>query len=252
MYDCFGAGQQVSQHTFGGRSWREDTALAGRMFEVFPVVRALHELLWYLTEAVGLPAAEPVRARLQSMLHTTEALADGSAEELAQLDIDRHRGQVNEVLLAASDLVRAQAKGKKRNYRGADLVGKRLTGIDLSGASFRGAYLVAADMRGYDLRFADMIGADLRDTDLSGADLRKSLYLKQFQINAAKGDVETRIPDAIERPPHWPGTEHVLSTQRDQISGVGQHRGDVGEKSRPLFAVDETVIERQAQRGHRP
>ncbi|QCB49734.1 pentapeptide repeat-containing protein [Rhodococcus sp. PAMC28707] len=206
VYDCFGAGQKVSQHTFGGRSWREDTALAGRMFEVFPVVRALHELLWYLTEAVGLPAAEPVRTRLQSALHATEALAGGSADELAQLDVDRHRGQVNEVLLAASDLVRAQAKGKKRNYRGADLVGKKLTGIDLTGASFRGAYLVAADMRGSDLRFADMIGADLRDTDLSGADLRKSLFLTQFQINAAKGDAETRIPDVLERPSHWPRT----------------------------------------------
>ncbi len=176
------------------------------MFEVFPVVRALHELLWYLTEAVGLPATEPVRTRLQSALHATEALAGGSADELTQLDVDRHRGQVNEVLLAASNLVRTQAKGKKRNYRGADLVGKRLTGIDLTGASFRGAYLVAADMRRSDLRFADMIGADLRDTDLSGADLRKSLFLTQFQINAAKGDAETRIPDALERPPHWPKT----------------------------------------------
>ena len=52
-YDCFGAGQQVVQVTFGGRD-REPA-----MFAVLPVVRALNELLWYLAEVRGHPATGP-------------------------------------------------------------------------------------------------------------------------------------------------------------------------------------------------
>lgn len=57
VYDCFGAGQQVSQVTFGGTDWRQAPDTARQMFDVFPVVRQLHELLWYLTEAHWTPPA---------------------------------------------------------------------------------------------------------------------------------------------------------------------------------------------------
>src|SRR5919201_1603941 len=59
-YDCFGAGQQVSQVTFAGRDWRSSPAVARQMFAVFPVMRRLHELLWHLTEALALPEARPL------------------------------------------------------------------------------------------------------------------------------------------------------------------------------------------------
>jgi hypothetical protein len=36
VYDCFGAGQQVSQVTFGGQDWRQALQSARSMFEVFP------------------------------------------------------------------------------------------------------------------------------------------------------------------------------------------------------------------------
>src|SRR6266568_728039 len=54
VYDCFGAGQQVSQVTFAGHDWRDAPDTARRMFAVFPIMRQLHELLWYLTEAYTL------------------------------------------------------------------------------------------------------------------------------------------------------------------------------------------------------
>src|SRR4051812_13802483 len=49
VFDCFGAGQHVTQGTFAGRSWRESPELAGAMFAVLPVMRQLHEMLWHLT-----------------------------------------------------------------------------------------------------------------------------------------------------------------------------------------------------------
>nr|WP_245819697.1 pentapeptide repeat-containing protein [Rhodococcus yunnanensis] len=203
VYDCFGAGQKVSQDTFGGRSWREDRASARLMFDVFPIMRQLHELLWYLTEAVALDATAPIRTRLQQSLAITESMTEGSPADVSAVDVEAHRSAVNALLLEASDLVRAGVGGKKKNHRGADLIGKKMTGANLLGASLRGAYLIASDLRNADLRFADMIGADLRDADLRGADLRNSLYLTQFQINAARGDATTRLPDALTRPSHW-------------------------------------------------
>ena len=206
VYDCFGAGQKVSQVTFGGQDWRTTSrADARRMFDVFPVVRQLHELLWYLTEALALPPARPVHAELRRALRKTEELTRQTPEQLAALDVGAHRQDVNVLLLKTSELVRAGtgARGRKKDRRGADLMGARLKGADLRGANLRGAYLIAADLTGADLRGADMIGADLRDADLTDADLTGAFFLTQPQLNAARGSVGTRLPDSLTRPVHW-------------------------------------------------
>jgi len=57
-YDCFGAGQKVSQVSFGGASWREAPDTASAMFAMLPVMRQLHELLAYLEEAIKLRSRE--------------------------------------------------------------------------------------------------------------------------------------------------------------------------------------------------
>ncbi|TLS40867.1 pentapeptide repeat-containing protein [Streptomyces montanus] len=205
VYDCFGAGQKVSRITFGGEDWRSGSrADARRMFDVFPVVRHLHELLWYLTEALELPAARPIHSELRRALDRTEALTRGTPDELAELDVSAVRADVNVLLLRTSELARAGiGRGKKKERRGADLMGARLKGADLKGANLRGAYLIAADLTGADLRGADLIGADLRDADLTDADLTDVIFLTQPQLNAAKGSPGTRLPPSLTRPAHW-------------------------------------------------
>lgn len=205
VYDCFGAGQKVSQVTFGGSDWRSGSGERARlMFDVFPVVRQLHELLRYLTEALELPAAGPIHSELRRELDRAEALTREAPEELAGLDVSSVRQDVNVLLLRASELARAGlGRGRKKERRGADLMGARLKGADLRGANLRGAYLIAADLTGADLRSADLIGADLRDTDLTDADLTGALFLTQPQVNAAKGSSGTRLPASVTRPGHW-------------------------------------------------
>ncbi|MEV0697962.1 pentapeptide repeat-containing protein [Saccharopolyspora sp. NPDC050389] len=203
VFDCFGAGQKVSQVTFGGTNWRQAPRTAKQMFAVFPVMRQLHELLWYLTEALTLPAAEPVHDDLRKALEDTEALTRGSADELTEVDVAARRHDINALLLRTSELVRAKVAGRKKNHRGADLIGAKLRGADLRGANLRGAYLIAADLRGADLRSADVIGADFRDTNLRGADLTGAIFLTQAQLNAAKGDTATKLPPALSHPAHW-------------------------------------------------
>lgn len=203
VFDCFGAGQRVSQVTFGGRDWRREPAIARQMFEVFPVMRQLHELLWYLAESLSLPPARSLRDALGRALEETERLARGEPADLRALDVAAHRRSVDELLLRVSELVRAGVPGRGKDRKRADLIGARLRGADLRGANLRGAYLIAADLRGADLRAADLIGADLRDADLRGADLTGSIFLTQPRLDAAKGDARTKLPPSLTRPAHW-------------------------------------------------
>ncbi len=205
VFDCFGAGQKTSLVTFGGESWRDSKDTAKQMFAVFPVMRQLHELLFYLTAALELRAARSIRADLRAALDETERLTRTSPDEFGALDVPGHREGVNALLLRTSELVRAGApkQKNKRIRRGADLIGAKLPGADLRGANLRGAYLIGADLRGADLRLADLIGADFRDADLRGADLTESIFLTQAQLNAARGDAATKLPETLSRPTHW-------------------------------------------------
>jgi hypothetical protein len=51
VFDCFGAGQNVSQAFFAGKSWLERPETKDEMFSAFKAARQLHEMLWYLSEA---------------------------------------------------------------------------------------------------------------------------------------------------------------------------------------------------------
>jgi uncharacterized protein YjbI with pentapeptide repeats len=199
VYDCFGAGQQVSQVVFGRRDWRTTPEIAEPMFRVFKVVRELHELLWYLGEALKLEEAHSFHRDLETARNRIESVTGSGPDTLLGLDVSQHWHDVNALLAGASEA----ARGKGRNLKGADLIGQDLTGADLRHANLRGAYLIGATLRGADLRRADLIGADLRGTELSGADLSTSIFLTQPQLDAAKGDKSTAVPPSLARPRHW-------------------------------------------------
>jgi uncharacterized protein YjbI with pentapeptide repeats len=238
-YDCFGAGQQVAQVTFGGRDWRRAPETAAQMFQAFTIMRQLHELLWDLNEALTMPAARPLHGELCAAFEETERLTRSSPDALAALDVAALREDLNALLLRTSELVRAGAshpgasrpgagrRGAGRtgagrtgawrtgawrtgaslhgaDLRGADLAGKDLSRADLSGASLRGACLIGAKLSGADLSMADLTGADLRGADLSGADLSGSIFVTQSQVDAARGDAGTKLPAALARPAYWP------------------------------------------------
>ncbi|MGV8967294.1 MAG: pentapeptide repeat-containing protein [Cellulomonas sp.] len=202
VYDCFGAGQKVAQVVYGGQDWRSAPATARQMFAVFPIVRDLHELLWYLTEAVELTSAGPLRTELTAAIDETERRTLGTPTELLALDIAAIRQDLNPLLVRASERARSGAR-RPKDLRGADLIGAKLTAADLRGANLRGAYLIEANLRGADLRLADLTGADLRAADLRGANLSSSLFLSQSQLDAATGDITTKLPAARTRPSHW-------------------------------------------------
>ncbi|MEH7350124.1 pentapeptide repeat-containing protein [Gottfriedia acidiceleris] len=211
VFDCFGAGQKVSQVTFNGKDWRQYPELANEMYEVFPIMKQLHEMLWYLYESLMISAASEIHNEIKIILEETEKLALMEPKLILNLDIIAHRAEVNSLLIRTSELARAVAlkkfnnnkKPQKATGRALDFIGAKLKGANFIGANLRGAYLIAADLKGADLRGSDLIGADLRDTNLSGADLTGSIFLTQAQINSAKGDFYTKIPATLKRPSHW-------------------------------------------------
>ncbi|WP_328375082.1 pentapeptide repeat-containing protein [Micromonospora zamorensis] len=200
VFDCFGAGQQVSQVTFGGRDWRGAPETLPAMAEAFAVLRPLHELLWYVTEALTLHPPADLRDELARAHAETTALTEGDPTRLRTVDVAAHRGRVNPLLSQASDTARSPGGV---DHRGAHLPGADLRRVDLRRANLRGALLIGADLRGVDLSLADVTGADLRGADLRGSDLRNTLFLHQSQLDAARGDVRTGLPATRTRPPHW-------------------------------------------------
>ena len=100
----------------------------------------------------------------------------------------------------------------------ADLRDTDLRHMDLSDSHLRGCVLCRADLsqallastilHDTDLRWATLVGAEFRGADLTGsnlcgADLRDAINITQEQLDEAKGDEMTRLPEGMQRPEHW-------------------------------------------------
>ncbi|MEV0456752.1 pentapeptide repeat-containing protein [Catellatospora methionotrophica] len=227
VFDCFGAGQQVAQVTFGGRDWRAAPDSAPDMFASFAVMRHLHELLYYLHEAVSLRPGGTLDADLARVLAGTEQLTGGTPAELAALDVAALRREAADLLRQASAAARGRGGRPGPDRSGTDLLGVDLRAVDLRRASLRGTYLIGADLRGADLRGADLLGADLRGADIRGADLTGCLYLIQSQLDAARGDGGTLLPPVLTRPAHWPASHTATgdATSRPRPARPRRSRG---------------------------
>lgn len=209
VFDCFGAGQNVSQNLFQGVSWKADPGTAKDMFPAFKVVRQLHEMLWYLTEATNRTFDPDTSHHVNELRMTIEDVM-GDTQQVLSLNLGDMHARVRSVLMDVSEEVRSSYLATGDDHLdaafvpGADLMGKKMKSRSLRGADLRGAYLIATDLRGCDLSGADLLGADLRDARLEGADLSKTLYLTQVQLNAAQGDAHTLLPSELDSPAHWP------------------------------------------------
>lgn len=82
--------------------------------------------------------------------------------------------------------------------QGANLWQAQMLGAGLRGAQMQGAYLREAQMQGADLWQAQMQGAIL-----PGSNLTATRLLTQEQIDSARGDNTTLLPEHLSHPAHW-------------------------------------------------
>lgn len=203
-FDCFGAGQHVTQVTFPGRRWRDDPDGAGTIFAVFDVMRRLKELLWHLADAASAGIEGPLAEEVRAMRTTVEDLTYQGADDLEHLDVIALQQNVMKLLQAASKAARDDlADGSELELATADLSGADLSRVNLRGADLRFARLCNAVLTGADLFGADLFGADLTNADVRGARLQGSLFLTRLQLEVTIGDSATTVPPALGRPDHW-------------------------------------------------
>ena len=202
-YDCFGAGQKIAQITYRGKSWISSPKLAKQMYEAFLVMRQLHEMLWYLTEAVTLENIVSIKESLQSMIEEIKQMTLLKPEAILKIDIESHRTQVNILLKEAYKLNRQDKKSIQKTSFEKMLIGKDLRKANLKEADLSGAMMIAANLKECDLSGALLIGVDMRDADIICSNLSKSIFLTQAQINTAKGNQFTKLPSRLDRPSYW-------------------------------------------------
>ncbi|MBS9374517.1 pentapeptide repeat-containing protein [Rhodococcus sp. B50] len=208
VFDCFGAGQAVSQQLFAGVSWRDRPHTRDRMFSAFTVMKELHEMMWHLLEAQDRTYDPESSDDARELVESLASLTRRGVDELESLDIGEIRASVRPVLMEVGAEVRASyfADDGQTNpdlVPGADLAGTDLRGHRLCGADLRNALLIGADLRGCDLAGADLLGADLRGARVQDADLSFALYLTGPQLAAARGNRRTRVPADVPVPRSW-------------------------------------------------
>ncbi|WP_050635400.1 hypothetical protein [Candidatus Stoquefichus sp. SB1] len=167
IYDCFGAGQIVSQRL---PSWRHCENIM-EIFEVFQTIMQLQQMLNYLIEAYYLHHNSQLKELILENLKIRENIFNN-----IKVDLEKYHQKVSQ-----------QLKKICQQYT-HDMSMKIMIGEDL---------------RGKDCCDYVFLGTDLRDAKVENADLSRSLFLTQIQLNGMIGNRQTKIPPRLERPRRW-------------------------------------------------
>lgn len=198
-YDCFGAGQRTTQAYFPDITWKTNPEKANEIFEVFLIIFQMHQLLWYLIEALSVVDNENLIGEIGSLILENERMTRGNASDILRLDVTSYRMKVNDVLKRVTrNLSGNSSKGTRKDYIGSTFKGENLDGRDLSMS-----LLIAANLEGCSLKGVNFLGADMRDANIKNADLSESVFLTQMQVNSARGNSNTRLPAKLHIPDSW-------------------------------------------------
>lgn len=199
-YDCFGAGQKVTQEIYHGTDWRSTPEIANQIFEVFLIVFQLHQMLWYLLEASTIISTKELKIDIDALILENEQITNRSPEEILAFNLDHYKLKVNNILKKISKLIATESTENKRSY---DFIGHNFKKENLNNKDFSMALLIAANLEGCSLRGTNFLGSDLRDTNIKNTDLSESIFLTQMQINSAIGNHNTKLPGLLVYPIAW-------------------------------------------------
>ena len=182
----------------------------------------------YLSTVGELPTNPDPAADTSAQAQTLTVLPDLDPEQKRTvMQFLYQAGLVNKdnprIRLFYADLTSANLKGSdaqenvfaldNANLRGVNLQDADLEYTSLKGSDLSQAHLVNTELSNANLSDAtlyhsylskvDLSGANLSGTDLSNVDLQNDRGLTQEQIDEAKGDEHTLLPDDLQRPANW-------------------------------------------------
>ncbi len=76
------------------------------MFDVFLVMRQIHEMLWYLSEALRMQDDLNIQYKINNMITEIVKISNLDAVSLIKLDLVVYRSKVNALLLETSKFIR--------------------------------------------------------------------------------------------------------------------------------------------------
>lgn len=201
-YDCFGAGQKVTQDCYPSINWQTKSEQANQIFAVFLAVFQLHQMLWYLVEASSLSLGERIKSDIDELILENERMTALYPDEILNLDIQAYRLKVNKLLKEVSKMIAVHAiRGEEKK----EYLGKNFKGANLDGRDFSMSLMIAANLEGCSLRGTNFLGADMRDVNIKNTDLSESVFLTQMQISTTRGNINTKLPDSLTYPTVWQG-----------------------------------------------
>ena len=201
-YDCFGAGQKVTQDCYPDVTWKTHPEKANEIFEVFLIVFQLHQMEWYLLESLSLITDKQLQANIEALISDNEQITNQSSDEILQFDIEKYRSKVNQVLKQVSGIITTDSAEEAHSK---DCFGRNFKKANLNAKNFSMALMIAANLEGCSLQGTNFLGTDMRDTNIKNTDLSSCVFLTQMQINSAKGNPNTKLPKNLSHPVSWQG-----------------------------------------------
>ncbi len=201
-YDCFGAGQQVTQSIYFGQTWQNVPEQAKEIFDVFIVVFQLYQIRYFLLESMAILPAKVLKNDIKALAEENEMICNCKPQNIITFDIEDYRNRVNVLLKQVCTLLQKSLCCENKKCA-SDFLLRNFKNKDMRGLDLSTKLLIAAKFNNCVFDGTIFLGADTRDADFGDADLRDAVFLSQGQINSAKGNRNTKLPQYLDYPITW-------------------------------------------------
>ncbi|AKL96061.1 hypothetical protein CACET_c26160 [Clostridium aceticum] len=201
-YDCFGAGQHVTQYIYKGETWQTSQEQSEEIFDVFVIIFQLYQMRYFLEESKIIIPAKELWSDIQNLINENEALCNSTPQSIRDIDIESYRNKVNIILKQVCNYIIKFFKDSD-NKDITEFLGRNFKKRDMSGLDLGMKLLIASNFDSCIFDGTVFLGADTRDTNFSNSDLREAVFLTQRQINSAKGNRKTKLPGHLDYPVTW-------------------------------------------------
>lgn len=183
-YDCMNAGVLASSfYTKEEAPFHKE-----ELFHVFIKASMLVSFVYYLNDLERFHKSTTSTL----LVHQLESILSNK-EELLTCTPSLYQQELARLIRTATKHLQSLPKHSKKN-----LSHQRLHQVNVANVS-----LIQYNCSHTIFDEVSFIGADVRDCNVCNADLRHTHFLTQAQVNAMKGNKQTKLPSHLSHPSHW-------------------------------------------------